>query len=116
SYSSPPRLGETNRDGLLRRSGAMFAFPNVFHFFAHKLTRPSAGRFALTLVLPRSFNCFFFWHTKNVSPPATRLDVGRLRKTCAPYSTAQITANLAPGRLASDATQLRELPFDGGPR
>jgi hypothetical protein len=53
----------------------MLAFPNVFHFLAHKLPSLSAGRFAFALVLPRAFNCFFFWHNKMVSPLTTRLDV-----------------------------------------
>jgi len=74
-YSGSTRLGETNGDRLLRRASAMFAFPNVFHFFAHKLARLSAGRFALALVLACSFDCFFFWHNKMVSPLAALLDV-----------------------------------------
>jgi hypothetical protein len=74
-YSSPPRLGQTNGDRLLRRSGAVFSLPNVFHFFAHKLASLSAGRFALALILSRAFNCFFFWHNKMISPLTTRLDV-----------------------------------------
>lgn len=53
----------------------MFAFPNVFHFFAHKLARLSAGRFTFTLVFVGSFNCFFFWHNKMVSPLVICLDV-----------------------------------------
>jgi hypothetical protein len=35
----------------------------------------SAGRFAFALVFARAFNCFFFWHNRNVSPLAARLDV-----------------------------------------
>jgi hypothetical protein len=53
----------------------MFTFPNVFHFFAHKLARLSRRRFAFALVFSRAFNCFFFWHNRNVSPLAARLDV-----------------------------------------
>ena len=53
----------------------MFTFPNVFHFFAHEFSRLSAGRFAIALVFARAFNCFFFWHNRNVSPLAARLDV-----------------------------------------
>ena len=55
----------------------MFAFPNVFHFFAHKLARLSAGRFAFALIFARSFDCFFFWHNKMVSPLALGLDVDK---------------------------------------
>ena len=53
----------------------MVALPNVFHFFAHKLASLSAGRFALTLVFACSFDWFFFWHNKTVSPLVTCLDV-----------------------------------------
>ena len=74
-YSGPTGLGEANGDGLLWRAGAVLAFPNVIHFFAHKLARLSRRRFAFALVFARSFDCFFFWHTKSVSPLATRLDV-----------------------------------------
>jgi hypothetical protein len=76
-YSCPPGLGQTNGNRLLWRSGAMLAFPNVFHFFAHKLARLSAGRFALSLILACSFDCFFFWHNKMVSTLATQLDVNK---------------------------------------
>jgi hypothetical protein len=55
----------------------MFALPNVFHFFAHKLASLSAGRHAFTLVFARAFNCFFFWHNKMVSPLNGRLDVNK---------------------------------------
>lgn len=59
----------------------MLAFTNVLHFLAHKLARLSAGRFALTFVFTRSFDCFFFRHNKKVSPPAGSLDVKDLRVT-----------------------------------
>jgi hypothetical protein len=67
-YSGSPRLGQTNGDRLLWRAGAVFAFPNVFHFFAHKLARLSGRRFAFALVFARAFNWFFFWHNKMISP------------------------------------------------
>lgn len=53
----------------------MFTFANVFHFFAHEFARLSAGRFAFALVFARAFDCFFFWHNRNVSPLAACLDV-----------------------------------------
>jgi hypothetical protein len=46
----------------------MFAFPDVFHFFAHKLARLSGRRLAFALVLARAFYCFFFWHNKRITP------------------------------------------------
>ena len=54
----------------------MFAFPNVVHFFTHKLACLSRRRFAFALVVSRAFQCFFFWHIKSVSPLTTSLDVG----------------------------------------
>jgi hypothetical protein len=56
----------------------MLAFPNVFHFFAHKFARLSGRRLAFAFVFARAFNCFFFWHNKMVSPLATRLDVKKI--------------------------------------
>ena len=53
----------------------MLAFPDVFHFFPHKLARLSGRRFAFTLVFARTFNWFFLWHNKMISPLASRLDV-----------------------------------------
>jgi hypothetical protein len=79
-YSGPPRFGETNRYRLLRRSGAVFALPNVFHFLTHKFPSLSAGGLAFALVLARAFDCFFFWHNKMVSPLTTVLDVNKLRQ------------------------------------
>jgi hypothetical protein len=58
----------------------VFAFPNVFHFFAHELACLSGRRFAFTLVLARTFNCFFFWHNKVVSPLTALLDVNKRRE------------------------------------
>jgi hypothetical protein len=55
----------------------MLAFPDVFHFLAHKLTCLSGRRFALALVLACSFECFFFWHNKMVSPLEGPLDVNK---------------------------------------
>src|SRR5690242_8984759 len=55
----------------------MFAFPNVFHFFAHKLASLSAGRFAFALVFACAFHCFFFWHNKMVTPLERNLDVDK---------------------------------------
>src|SRR5262249_16276948 len=69
--------GQTNGDRLLRRSGAMFAFPNVFHFFADKLASLGGRRFAFAFVLVRAFDCFFFWHNKMVSPLERCLDVNK---------------------------------------
>ena len=46
----------------------MFALPNVFHFFAHKLARLSGRRLAFALIFARAFNYVFFRHNKMISP------------------------------------------------
>jgi hypothetical protein len=62
-----------------RGEARMFSFSNMFHFFAHELSRLSRRGFAFALVFTRPFNCFFFWHTKIVSPPlAAHLGVSKL--------------------------------------
>src|SRR6266550_8506375 len=67
----------------------MFAFPNMFHFFAHEFARLGGRRFAFAhefarlggrrfafaFVFARPFDWFFFWHSKIVSPLARYLDV-----------------------------------------
>jgi hypothetical protein len=55
----------------------VFTFPNVFHFFAHKLARLSGRRFAFALIFPRAFNYFFVWHNKMVSPLDALLDANK---------------------------------------
>ncbi len=55
----------------------MFAFADMFHFFAHELARLGGSRFAFTLVLARPFDYFVFWHNTLVSPPGAQLDVTR---------------------------------------
>ena len=57
----------------------MFAFPNVFHFFAHKLARLSRRRFAFALVFACAFNCFFFWHTTKCFASSDTFGRGRFR-------------------------------------
>jgi hypothetical protein len=53
----------------------VFAFPNMFHFFAHELARLRGRRFAFAFVFVRPFDCVFFWHNKVASPLAAGLDV-----------------------------------------
>src|SRR6266480_2987405 len=53
----------------------MFAFPNMFHFFTHEFAGLGRRRLGFALIFARPFDWFFFWHTKNVSPLAARLDV-----------------------------------------
>jgi hypothetical protein len=46
----------------------MFAFANMFHFFAHEFARLGGRRQTFAFVFTRPFDCFFFWHCKIVSP------------------------------------------------
>ena len=60
--ASLARLGEPDRNRLLRRSCAVFAFPNVLDLLAHELAglcrRGPAGAFCLT----SPFECGLPWH------------------------------------------------------
>jgi hypothetical protein len=47
----------------------------MLHLFPHKFARLRRGRFPFALVLPSSFNGFFFWHSKMVSLPEIGLVV-----------------------------------------
>lgn len=90
---------------MFRRSGAVLAFSNVFHFFAHKLASLSAGRLAFALVLARAFNCFFFWHNKKVSPFERSLDVNKKaagvtsRRSLVPREQAVLSSALLTAAL-----------------
>ena len=53
----------------------MFAFPNVFHLFAHKLACLSGRRETFPFVFACPFNCFVFWHDEIVSLRNNLLDV-----------------------------------------
>src|SRR5262249_7575714 len=44
------RLGEADRDRLLRRASAVLAFPNVMHLFAHELSGLRRWRLPLGFV------------------------------------------------------------------
>jgi hypothetical protein len=100
-YSRPPRLGQTNGDRLLWRSGAVFAFPNVFHFFAHKLACLSGRRFAFALIFVRAFDWLFFWHNKMISPLVTRLDVKESGGSYLPPLVGSKEPVLSSGLLAT---------------
>lgn len=61
-HTSASRLGEANRDGLLRRSGAVLTVADVLHLLAHELTGLRARRLPFALVLARAFDRFSFRH------------------------------------------------------
>jgi hypothetical protein len=53
----------------------MFAFADVFHFFAHEFARLCGRSLSFTFIFARPFYWFFFGHTKIVSPLVIDLDV-----------------------------------------
>ena len=57
--SSPPRLRQTDRDGLLGRPRAVLAFADVVHLLLHELAGLRAGRFSLRSVFASSFQGLF---------------------------------------------------------
>jgi hypothetical protein len=84
----------------------VFAFANVFHFFAHELARLSGRRLAFEFVLPRAFDCFFFWHNKMVSPLATHLDVKKAAGVTSRRCFIRREPILSSALLAATATLL----------
>ena len=73
-HARPPRLGEPDRDRLLRRARAVLPLPDVVHLFAHELAgrrRGALSRGQVALCFP---NCALAWHSGNVnrSPRATQ--------------------------------------------
>jgi hypothetical protein len=57
----------------------MFAFADVFHFFADKFAGLCGWRLALALVFTSPFDSVLFWHDTNVSPQVDGLDVTNSR-------------------------------------
>jgi hypothetical protein len=64
-HAGASRFGQTDGDGLLGRSRAVFALANVLHFFPDKLARLGGRREPFALVFTCSFDCFVFWHQKS---------------------------------------------------
>ena len=67
-----PCFGQADGDRLLRRAGAVFAFANVMHFFAHEFPGLCACGFALPFVTASPFKCFFLRHNPNYPLTAVR--------------------------------------------
>jgi hypothetical protein len=57
-----PRLGETDRDRLLRRSGAVLAFTDVTDLLAHELARLGARALSFAGLPARAFDGAFLGH------------------------------------------------------
>src|SRR3981081_1839629 len=74
-------LREADGNGLLRRSGSMFAAADCMDFFANKFARLSRGRLARALVLTGLFDCSLVRHHHSPIRPgwsdafARRLDI-----------------------------------------
>jgi hypothetical protein len=60
--ASPPCLGQPNGNGLLRRTCAVLAPPNLVDFLAHKLASLDRSCLSRALVLARTFNCSSLRH------------------------------------------------------
>src|SRR5262245_47400555 len=61
-HSGAPRLGEPDRDRLLRRPRAMLPFADMLHLFPDELAGLSRRRLALLLVLLRCLHCLLLGH------------------------------------------------------
>jgi len=69
-HAGPARFGKADGDGLFRAAGSMFAFANVFEFFAHKFAGLCARRFSLAPIFFGAPHCFSFWHSSSQSVQA----------------------------------------------
>ena len=61
-HPCPPRLGQTDRDGLLRRRCSVFTFADVVHFLSNEFSCLGARRLSFTRIFTGAFNCLSFWH------------------------------------------------------
>lgn len=57
-----PRFGKADCNGLLRRAGAMLAFPDVIHLFAYEFSSLRTGRLAFARIFLGSFDSLLFRH------------------------------------------------------
>lgn len=60
-------FGKSDRDSLFRGARPVFAFANVLHLFAHKLTGLRARSFAFARVATRAFDGPFFRHEISIT-------------------------------------------------
>src|SRR5262245_21675391 len=61
-HASTPGFRQADRDRLLGRASAMFAFAHVMDFLANELTGLRPGRFALTSIAVGAFDRGFLRH------------------------------------------------------
>ena len=82
-HAGAARLRQTDRNGLLRRAGAMLALAYVLHFLAHEFTRLGVGAFAAARIAPRVLDGSFEWHDgSGFSPTNSFRVVGSARSQC----------------------------------
>ena len=91
----------------------MFAFANMFHFFADEFARLSGRRLAFALVFASPFDGFFFRHSDIVSPLTPRLDVTKTVKTSA--SRFQMSEPDLRGYTRPNVQQTKSLRFRDKP-
>src|SRR5258708_17541055 len=60
-----PRLRQTDSNGLLGRSSAVFAFAYVLNFLANEFARLCRGRFTLLSVAMRTLDYIFLCHVQS---------------------------------------------------
>jgi hypothetical protein len=73
-HTGATRFRQTNRDGLLWRSRAVFSLTDVLHFFPNEFTGLRRWRKPFAFVLAGPSNYIFFWHNKRISPLRADLD------------------------------------------
>jgi hypothetical protein len=63
-YARAARFAQANRNGLLRRTGAVLAFADVLDLFMYELPSRGAGRFAFAQVFLGFLDSRFFGHLR----------------------------------------------------
>jgi hypothetical protein len=94
-YAGSSCLGQSNSDGLLGRTCAMFPLTDMLHLFPHKFARLRRWRLSFALVFPSSLNGFLFWHNKMLSLEKIWLAVYRLNWGCSRYAALRETGSLS---------------------
>jgi hypothetical protein len=116
-------LGETDRDGLLRRGCAVLALADVVHLLANELTCLRTRRLALTLVATRTPQRFLFRHL--LPPSLACIPRSRSNRNVEPSSAINIcvhavglqwprawNAGGGPGRRTDAASGLSSRPAE----
>src|SRR5580700_3186446 len=89
-HPSAPCFGKADCDGLLRRTGAVLAFPNMVYLFTYELSGLRAGRFTFPRILTRTIHGLLFWHPINSS----QSKFSRLQTSLLPLRSRSISFGL----------------------